>query len=95
MKDYKNVEGTGKLGWAFVKPRPSQIVAADVSRRSGRSRARCSPKDKSWTIDQVAMVNRNPPTHVGGYAATGAVNCDAPGQESSISNSLIFRKDLM
>ena len=71
------------------------IVAADVSRRSGRSCANCVRPDTIRTTEQASIVIEDPPTHVGSYRATGAVNGGVLDPESSISKSLIFRKGLL
>jgi hypothetical protein len=94
MMNYKSVEGSEKSGWTSVKATPSQFVAAEVTRRSGRSRANCVRRCTLWMTDQASVVIQNPPPHVGGYRAMcagRAVNCDAPNRESSISKSLICR----
>ncbi len=95
MMVHENVEGNEESGWECVKRRRSSIVAADVSRRSGRSRASFGGRGLLWTLDQAsfAIVIQNPPTHVGSYGAQClglAVNWDAPNRESTISKSLIF-----
>lgn len=78
MIDYRSVEGAEESGWACVKARPNHLVAADVSRRSGRSRANSVSRGPLRTTDQSRIVIQNPPTHVGGYGA-------------SLSKSLIFQ----
>jgi hypothetical protein len=95
MMNDKSIAGNGKSGWACVKARRSPLVAADVSRRSGRSRANCVHRGMVRTTEQVSIVIEDPPTHVGSYGATGAVNGGAPNPESSISKSLICRRGLL
>ena len=72
MMKYKNISGKQKTGWACSEATPSQFVAADVSRRSGRGRADCGGRDPLWTTDQSGMVILNPATLVGSYGAACA-----------------------
>jgi hypothetical protein len=98
MIDYMSVEGNGKSGRAFVKARPSQLVADEVTRRSRASRTNCVLRGTLWVTGQPSTVIRNPPTHVGSYGATCAgcaVNWDAPNRGSCISKSLILRIGLL
>src|SRR5580698_278651 len=69
MMKYKNISGKRKSECACFKARRSHLVAADVSRRSGRSRANFGCRGTLWTTDQAGMVIQNPPTHVGSYEA--------------------------
>jgi len=97
MMNNKNIIGNEKPGTAGVKVGPRQIVAAEVTRRSGHRHASSFSRYSLWTTDEARIVTRNPPiqnspTHVGGYGATGAggaVNCDTPNRESTIPKSLI------
>ncbi len=93
----KSIEGNAETGWACRKVRPSQLVAADASRRSGRIYASCGRQGTFWTTSQASIVVQDPPTHVGGYRVTcdgRALNSDAPNRESSISKSLICKTAL-
>jgi hypothetical protein len=97
MMDYKNIIGKQKSGWEWIKARRSQFVAADVSRRSGYSRANFAGRGPLRTTGHASIIIQNPPTHVGGYGAMRAGRaaiCDAPNRESSIAKSLISRAAL-